>query len=121
MTDSARGMALVIWLKVVAWTWVLDPSARQSLTLGQATKARLIATRDCVISVVVRDTSTVKGAEVSNMVYCAIADGGRWIVTIVGTQEIFGIFDNPRDAEELAAYLNGGDVVPSYMEKGAGI
>jgi hypothetical protein len=55
------------------------------------------------------------------MVYCVIADGGGWIVTIVGTQEIFGIFDNPRDAEELAAYLNGGDVVPSYMEKGAGI
>jgi hypothetical protein len=49
------------------------------------------------------------------MIYCAVADGGRWIVTIVGTQEIFGIFDNPKDAEELAAYLNGGDIVPSYM------
>jgi hypothetical protein len=53
------------------------------------------------------------------MRYTVIPDGipGYYIVTILGTQEVFGTFDNKQDATELAEYLNGGTKVPSYMEE----
>lgn len=49
------------------------------------------------------------------MVYC-VAPGpkvGEYLVVSGG--QVFGTFDVKKDAEELSAYLNGGDIVPSYM------